>query len=151
MAATVLRVAEREAIMATNEKAMTMREFLNGVLATENLAPELANFATAKLADLDEKNATRRNSLTPAQLENEKLKATFVETATAETAYAASAVAEMLGVSTQKASALMRALKADGVVSEGEAKSATGKSKVKTYTLTGVEFVPKTNPEKTEG
>ena len=86
-----------------------------------------------------------------AQLENEKLKAQFVEIASAETAYAASAIAEMLGVSTQKASALMRALKADGVVAEGEGKSATGKGKVKTYTLTGVEFVPRTNPEKTEG
>lgn len=136
--------------MATNEKAMTMREFLNGVLATEGLTPELANFATAKLVDLDEKNAARRNSLTPTQLENEKLKAKFVEMAEAETPYAASVIAEMLGVTTQKASALMRALKADGVVTEGEGKSATGKGKVKTYTLTGVEFVPKTNPEKTE-
>lgn len=136
--------------MATNEKAMTMREFLNGVLATEGLTSELANFATAKLADLDEKNAARRNSLTPTQLENEKLKAKFVEMAEAETPYAASVIAEMLGVTTQKASALMRALKADGVVTEGEGKSATGKGKVKTYTLTGVEFVPKTNPEKTE-
>ena len=151
MAATVLRVAESEAIMATNEKAMTMREFLNGVLATENLAPELANFATAKLTSLDEKNDARRNSLTPTQLENEKLKVQFVKTAVAETAYAASAVAEMLGVSTQKASALMRALKDAGIVAEGETKSATGKGKVKTYTLTGVEFVPRTNPEKTEG
>lgn len=132
-----------------NEK-MTIRTFLTGVLAIENLAPDLAAFASAKLADLDEKNATRRNTLTPAQLENEKLKAQFVEIAAAETAYAASAIAEMLGVSTQKASALMRALKADGVVAEGEAKSATGKGKVKTYTLTGVEFVPRTNPEKTE-
>ena len=43
----------------------------------------------------------------------------------------------------------MRALKADGVVAEGEAKSATGKGKVKTYTLTGVEFVSKV-PAKAE-
>ena len=139
--------------MATNEKAMTMtmREFLNGVLATENLAPELANFATAKLTSLDEKNDARRNSLTPTQLENEKLKAQFVETAVAETAYTSASVAEMLGVSTQKASALMRALKAAGVVAEGEGRSANGKGKVKTYTLTGVEFVPRTNPVKAEG
>ena len=140
--------AESEAIMA-NEK-MTMKTFLNGVLATEGIAPELAEFATAEIEKIKEKNEKRRNSLTPAQVENENLKAKFVETATAETAYAASAVAEMLGVSTQKASALMRALKAEGVVAEGEGKSATGKGKVKTYTLTGVEFVPKKAPEKEE-
>lgn len=131
-----------------NEK-MTMRTFLNGVLATEGLAEDLATYAKAELTKLDEKNEKRRNSLTPAQAENEALKAKFVAEANAETAYAASAVAEMLGVSTQKASALMRALKADGVVAEGEAKSATGKGKVKTYTLTGVEFVSKA-PAKAE-
>jgi len=133
-----------------NEKAMTMREFLNGVLATDGLKAEFAEFAQAKLEALDAKNASKRNSLTPTQLENEVLKGKFVEMANAETAYAASAVAEMLGVTTQKASALMRALKADGVVAEGEGKGANGKGKVKTYTLTGVEFVPKTNPEKAE-
>ena len=97
--------AESEAIMA-NEK-MTMRTFLNGVLATEGLAPELAEFATAEIEKIKEKNEKRRNSLTPAQAENEVLKAKFVET-------------------------------------------ATGKGKVKTYTLTGVEFVPKQAAEKAE-
>ena len=140
--------AESEAIMA-NEK-MTMKMFLNGVLATEGIAPELAEFATAEIEKIKEKNEKRRNSLTPAQVENENLKAKFVAEANPETAYSASAVAEMLGVSTQKASALMRALKAEGVVGEGEGKSATGKGKVKTYTLTGVEFVPKKAPEKEE-
>lgn len=133
----------------TNEK-MNERAFLNVVL-TGTVTPEALAYATAKLEALDKKNADRRNKLTPAQLENEQYKVTFTQTATAGTEYTATTVAEMLGVSKQKASALMRALKDAGVVTESETKSATGKGKVKAYTLTGAEYVAKTNPEKTEG
>ena len=85
---------------------MTYRDFYTAVIAdTEN--EELKAFATEAIAKLDARNASRASKPSKRSLENEPIKAKILEVLTSEPKVA-SEVAELVGISTQKASALLR-------------------------------------------
>ena len=109
---------------------MTKREFFVAVMETENIDEELKLFAEKEIAKMDERNAKRKNTPSKTAIANEPIKAHIVEVLTHEP-QTASAVAELVGISTQKASALLRQI--DGLtVTEVK---VTGKGKVKGYAL----------------
>ena len=94
---------------------MTKREFLNEVIAvidgtSEMDALELKEFAKAEIIKLDERNASRSSKPTKTQIENEPIKEKILEVLSTGEKMVASAIAERLEISTQKASALCRQL-----------------------------------------
>lgn len=94
---------------------MTKREFLNEVIAvidgtSEVDVLELKKFAKAEIVKLDERNANRSSKPTKAQIENEPIKEKILEILSTGERMVASAIAERLEISTQKASALCRQL-----------------------------------------
>lgn len=111
---------------------MTIREFYKGIIDSA-ASDELKDFATAALAKMDEKNEKRRNTPTKAQKENEPLKAEILAALT-EGAHTAAELGTELSLSTQKVSALCRALVAEGKVTVTDIK-VKSKGKVKQYTV----------------
>ena len=94
---------------------MTKREFLNEVIAvidgtSEVNVLELKEFAKAEIVKLDERNASRSSKPTKAQIENEPIKEKILEVLSTGERMVASAIAEKVEISTQKASALCRQL-----------------------------------------
>ena len=94
---------------------MTKREFLNEVIAvidgtSEVDVLELKEFAKAEIVKLDERNANRSAKPTKAQIENKSIKEKILEILSTEERMVASAIAEKVEISTQKASALCRQL-----------------------------------------
>ena len=94
---------------------MTKREFLNEVIAvidgtSEVDVLELKEFAKAEIVKLDERNANRSSKPTKTQIENEPIKEKILEVLSTGERMVASAIAERLEISTQKASALCRQL-----------------------------------------
>ena len=94
---------------------MTKREFFNEVIAvidgtSEVDVLELKEFAKAEIVKLDERNANRSSKPTKAQIENEPIKEKILEVLSTGERMVASAIAERLEISTQKASALCRQL-----------------------------------------
>lgn len=94
---------------------MTKREFLNEVIAvidgtSEVDVLELKDFAKAEIVKLDERNANRSSKPTKTQIENEPIKEKILEVLSTGERMVASAIAERLEISTQKASALCRQL-----------------------------------------
>lgn len=94
---------------------MTKREFLNEVIAvidgtSEVDVLELKEFAKAEIVKLDERNASRSSKPTKTQIENEPIKEKILEILSTGERMVASAIAEKVGISTQKASALCRQL-----------------------------------------
>ena len=113
---------------------MTNREFLTAIASNTAMPAELVEYATERLAKMDATNAARKNKPSKAAIENAPLLEQIVNEILGTEAVTASQVAEALGVSTQKASSLLRALVADGRAVVGEAKVA-GKGTQKIYTL----------------
>ena len=94
---------------------MTKREFLNEVIAvidgtSEVNGLELKEFAKAEIVKLDERNASRSSKPTKTQIENEPIKEKILEVLSTGERMVASAIAERVEISTQKASALCRQL-----------------------------------------
>lgn len=94
---------------------MTKREFFNEVIAvidgtSEVNVLELKEFAKAEIVKLDERNANRSSKPTKTQIENEPIKEKILEILSTGERMVASAIAERLEISTQKASALCRQL-----------------------------------------
>ena len=96
---------------------MTKREFLNNVIAVidgtseVNVSKEeLEEFAKAEIVKLDERNANRSSKPTKTQIENEPIKEKILEVLSTGEKMVASAIAERVEISTQKASALCRQL-----------------------------------------
>ena len=112
---------------------MTNREFFNAVIKA-NINPEVTEMATSLLTKLDEKNAKRKNTETKEQKENKVLMGTILANLSAGTPTTASVLGTILGVSTQKASALCTLLVNEGKVVATEVK-VKGKGKVKGYLL----------------
>ena len=109
---------------------MTKREFFEAVMAVEEIDAELKLYAEKEIAKMDERNAKRKATPSKKSEANEPIKAEIVKILTEEP-ITASAVAEKVGISTQKASALLRQI--DGLtVTEVKVK---GKGKVKGYAL----------------
>lgn len=108
---------------------MTKREFLNAVIEG-TAGDEAVEYAQAELAKMDSRNANRKPTKT--QLANRALYEPIVEIVKEANVVTASEVAEALEISTQKASALLRALVKEGQV---EAITPTKKGDPKAYTV----------------
>ena len=85
---------------------MTKREFFVAVMETVEDV-ELKLFAEKELAKMDERNAKRKNSPSKTAIANEPIKAQIKSILTDEP-HTASEIANTVGISTQKASALLR-------------------------------------------
>lgn len=107
---------------------MTKREFYEAVMALENVDAELVLFAENEINKMNERNAKRKSTPSKTALANEPIKAQIVEVLT-ETPQSASEIAEKVGISTQKCSALLRQIE-NLTVTEIKVK---GKGKVKGY------------------
>ena len=107
---------------------MTKREFYEAVMALENVDAELVLFAEQEIEKMNERNAKRKNTPSKTAIANEPIKAQIVEVLT-ETPQSASEIAEKVGISTQKCSALLRQIE-NLTVTELKVK---GKGKVKGY------------------
>ena len=113
---------------------MTNREFLTAIANLETAPQELRDEATARIEKMDAANEARKNKPSKKAEENAPIMnqiATEILTAEAKTA---SAVAEEAGISVQKASALLRALVAEGKATVAEQKMPK-KGTVKVYAL----------------
>ena len=118
---------------------MTKREFLNEVIAvidgtSEVDVLELKEFAKAEIVKLDERNANRSAKPTKAQIENKSIKEKILEVLSTGERMVASAIAEKVEISTQKASALCRQLVESGKLSVEEVKIPK-KGKQKAYRI----------------
>ena len=101
---------------------MTNRDFLTAVVAIENVPADIKEHAEAAIAKMDATNEARKNKPSKKATENAPIMeqiATEILTSEAQTA---SAIAEAAGISVQKASALLRALVADGKATVTEVK-----------------------------
>ena len=90
---------------------MTKREFLNAVIASA-VDNDVASFAVSELEKLDARNARRSEKPSKTQIANEPIIKAISEILTNEPMLA-SRIAELCGISTQKASALVK--KVEGV------------------------------------
>ena len=118
---------------------MTKREFLNEVIAVIDGTSEvdvlkLKEFAKAEIVKLDERNANRSAKPTKAQIENKSIKEKILEVLSTEERMVASAIAEKVEISTQKASALCRQLVESNKLKVEEVKIPK-KGKQKAYSI----------------
>lgn len=119
---------------------MTNREFFNAVINTENVAEDVKAYAEAAIAKMDATNEARKNKPSKAAIENAPLlEQIYNEVLTGE-AQIASAVAEAIGVSVQKANSLLRTLVAEGKAEATDVK-VPKKGTVKGYTKVVAETV----------
>jgi hypothetical protein len=112
---------------------MTNREFYSAIAAIESVPADLRAFAEDAIAKLDKRNDKRRNTPTKAQVANEGVKSEILS-AIEDGAHLASDIAAVVGVSTQKVSALCRQMVEGGQVSVSTIK-VKGKGEVKYYTI----------------
>lgn len=118
---------------------MTNREFFEKVAKNEITADVIAH-ATKGIADLDKRNATRKAKPSKTALENAPIKVAILEYLVGKENEVASVIAENVGISTSKASALCGQLVAENKVTVADVK-IKGKGKVKGYTLAVAEDV----------
>ena len=93
---------------------MTNREFFTAVINTENVAEDIKAYAEAAIAKMDATNEARKNKPSKAAIENAPLLEQIYNEVLTNEAQIASAVAEAIGVSVQKANSLLRTLVAEG-------------------------------------
>lgn len=93
---------------------MTNREFLTAIASNETLSADLVEHATAALAKMDAANEARKNKPSKKATENAPIMEQIVNEVLTAEAQTASVIAEAVGISVQKASALLRALVAEG-------------------------------------
>ena len=109
---------------------MTKRDFFNAI-ANGQITDELKEFATEQIARMDSTNETRKNTLSKKQKENEIVKTEILTHLDTEPK-TATTIGELMEISTQKASALLRQLVNDGKATATEVK-ITGKGNQKAY------------------
>lgn len=112
---------------------MTYREFYTAIVSA-NISDEITEFAESAIAKLDKKNASRSNTLTKTQVENEKIKDEILSQMEEGKTYTCKEISEKHEISTQKTSALMRQLAQSGKVKVSEVK-IKGSGIVKGYTI----------------
>lgn len=108
---------------------MTRKDFYNAVIKA-NISEDMNKFAEKELAKLE----YRRNTPTKKQRENEDIKAVILTHFTAGVALSGAEVAESVGITPQKANALLRQLVSEGKLSVEEIKN--GKRLVNSYSIT---------------
>ena len=112
------------------------RDFMNEVMNCKAISDNARAFAEYSLYKLDARNQARRENLTDEQIANNELKVKMLATFADHPEQNAKAVATAFGISTQKASALLRQLEADGELTATYAKEG------KTYRLAEVAEAP---------
>ena len=112
---------------------MTYREFLINIKEA-NINDEMTAYAEAALNKMDAANEKRRNTPSKKAVENQPLIDKIVDEILTNEPKTASDVAAELEVSVQKASALLRAIVADGKANVSDVKVAK-KGVQKAYTL----------------
>lgn len=117
---------------------MTNREFFTAVINTENVAEDVKAYAEAAIAKMDATNEARKNKPSKAAIENAPLLEQVYNEVLTNEAQIASAVAEAIGVSVQKANSLLRTLVAEGKANVEDIK-VPKKGTVKGYTKVAVE------------
>lgn len=115
---------------------MTKREFLEAIVNAETLAEELREFAAEEIKKLDKALEKRRAKQSAKALADAPLIEQIKENLLSDEPLLASVAAEYLGVSVQKASALLRRMVADGIADVRDVK-VLGKGIQKGYTLAG--------------
>lgn len=100
----------------------TMREFLERLIATENLDAEIKEYAIAELDKMNERNEKRKNTPSKKQRENEELKKEILEFIKNNGETDTRNVSEKMNCSSQKASALLRQLVIGGKIKSKMAK-----------------------------
>lgn len=111
---------------------MTKKAFYTKVV-TANVSDELNTFATAELAKLDKVNETRKGKESAKSAEFGSGVAALVETLVEGVSYTAPALAADMGITTQKASALLRRAVDLGLMTSADVK-VVGHAKIKAYT-----------------
>lgn len=101
---------------------MTNREFLTAVTKLENVSEELKNEALARIEKLDATNEARKNKPSKTAVENAPIMDQIYNDVLCDEALTAASVAETIGVSVQKANALLRALVDEGRAVASEVK-----------------------------
>lgn len=101
---------------------MTNREFYNAII-NGTMNEEIQNFAKEAIQKMDERNEKRTSTPSKTSIENAPIKKKIVEFITERNEFCiASAIAEAIEISTNKASALCRQLVSDGELIEKEVK-----------------------------
>ena len=111
---------------------MTKREFLNAVIAL-NADADLTAFAEAEITKLDASNAKRKAKTSEKHIENAELAQKIVAEFLSDEPKTATEIGEAYGISTQKASALMRMPEIAESIVKTDIK-VKGKGKAKGYT-----------------
>ena len=93
---------------------MTNREFLTTITTIENAPAEIKEYAEAALAKMDATNEARKAKPSKTAQANAPIMDQIVNEVLSDEALTAATVAEAIGVSVQKANALLRALVAEG-------------------------------------
>lgn len=112
---------------------MTQREFFEKVVKAE-ISDEMTEQANKYIAALDKKNAARAAKPSKTQVANEEVKTSILKYLDGGKVQTAPDIAEAIGVSTQKASALARQLTLEGKLTQTEIK-VPKKGKMKAYSL----------------
>lgn len=112
---------------------MTQREFLTAV-SNSTLDPEVVDFAKAEIEKMDARNEKRKATPSKTAQANEPIKEEIVKALTEKGTMCAADVGELVAISTQKASSLLRQLVEDGKV-KSEDKKVPKKGTVKFYTV----------------
>ena len=93
---------------------MTNREFFTAIANAENLSAELVEFATNAIAKMDATNEARKNKPSKKATENAPVIEALTNALTSDPQTAAD-LAAVVGISTQKASSLLRQMVTNGV------------------------------------
>ncbi len=111
---------------------MTKREMMEKVIAGE-ISAEVIEMAKAEIVKMDEKNAKRREGISKKAKENAPIKEAILK-AVGEDKKLAKEISEVVGISTQKASALCRQMVGEGVLKVEDVK-VKGKGVQKAYSV----------------
>lgn len=112
---------------------MRIRDFYTAVIANETNTAEVRTFATTEIKKMDAMNEKRRNAPSKAAKENDALIEDLFPMLNAQTVYTSSAIGEKLGVSTSKASAILRRMVEIHKTMKEVDSVKVNKSKVKGY------------------
>lgn len=112
----------------------TVREFLLNIIDGK-ITEDDTIMAKVMLEKLDERNEKRKNTPTKTQKENAPIKEQIRAYVVEHPGTSAAIVGTIMSITTQKASALLRQLVADGSLTVVDTK-VKGKGVVKTYTAT---------------
>lgn len=119
------------------QEIITMRDFLEVVIReTDN--EDVAVFANKEIEKIDKRNKRRRETLTETQKENKLFKTNIISImmSSEQEVFLAKDIANELGVSSQKASVLLRQMAEEAIVDVSEVR-VDSKGSVKEGAATG--------------